>query len=150
MNGDTPHGSRHVCGATTRSGAPCRRAPVPGRQRCKLHGGASPRGVASASWRHGRYSQAVPQRLRERFDASITDPDLLSHRRDLALLDLRLDELLGRIDSGKSVEGARLAVPLPASATNIHVSANYGHARCEPSSKAREREGQGSSPCGMD
>lgn len=31
------------CGARTRSGGFCRRLPVSGRTRCKLHGGASPR-----------------------------------------------------------------------------------------------------------
>lgn len=29
------------CGAKTRSGEPCKRAPVKGKTRCKLHGGAS-------------------------------------------------------------------------------------------------------------
>lgn len=30
-----------TCGARTRSGAPCKRAPMEGKRRCKLHGGAS-------------------------------------------------------------------------------------------------------------
>ncbi|WP_430229345.1 HGGxSTG domain-containing protein [Paraburkholderia tropica] len=30
-----------TCGARTRSGAPCKRAPMDGKRRCKLHGGAS-------------------------------------------------------------------------------------------------------------
>lgn len=30
-----------TCGARTRSGAPCKRAPLSGKRRCKLHGGAS-------------------------------------------------------------------------------------------------------------
>jgi hypothetical protein len=29
------------CGARTRKGAPCQAQPVPGKRRCKLHGGAS-------------------------------------------------------------------------------------------------------------
>ena len=48
-----------TCGARTRSGAPCDRAPEPGRRRCRLHGGApgtgAPRGNRNAH-RHGRYS----------------------------------------------------------------------------------------------
>ncbi|KAI8050258.1 Mu homology domain-containing protein [Syncephalis plumigaleata] len=43
--------------------------------------------------------------------------------------------LLARQTGGKPVEDTRLMVPLPSHASNIHVSANYGHARCEPSSK---------------
>lgn len=31
----------NTCGARTRSGAPCKRAPLIGKTRCKLHGGAS-------------------------------------------------------------------------------------------------------------
>lgn len=47
------------CGAKTRAGTPCQRAPLAGRTRCRLHGGATPRGRASPHWRHGRRSIAV-------------------------------------------------------------------------------------------
>ena len=33
------------CGARTRSGAPCKSAPVTGRQRCRMHGGADGSGA---------------------------------------------------------------------------------------------------------
>lgn len=46
-----------LCGARTKSGAPCRQAPLRGRNRCRLHGGATPRGLESANTRHGRYSR---------------------------------------------------------------------------------------------
>ena len=49
----------NMCGARTRSGTPCDRAPEPGRRRCRNHGGApstgAPRGNTNAR-RHGRYS----------------------------------------------------------------------------------------------
>jgi hypothetical protein len=44
------------CGARTRAGSPCERFPAPGRTRCKLHGGASPRGIAHPRFQHGAYS----------------------------------------------------------------------------------------------
>lgn len=47
------------CGAKTRSGEPCKRAPVKGKTRCKLHGGAStgaPIGSSNAAT-HGIYRQ---------------------------------------------------------------------------------------------
>ncbi len=44
------------CGAKTRSGEPCRRHPAKGRRRCRLHGGATPRGAASANFRNGKRS----------------------------------------------------------------------------------------------
>lgn len=55
------------CCAQTRAGAPCKRRPVPGRTRCKLHGGAStgPRTAAgraeqrASATTHGIYANAI-------------------------------------------------------------------------------------------
>lgn len=47
------------CGAKTRAGTPCQRAPLAGRTRCRLHGGATPRGRESPHYKHGRRSTAV-------------------------------------------------------------------------------------------
>ena len=48
------------CGAKTRSGAPCRSAPVTGRSRCRMHGGAhgsgAPSGSRNGNYKHGRYT----------------------------------------------------------------------------------------------
>jgi glucans biosynthesis protein len=43
-----------LCGARTRSGTPCRRAPIQGRNRCRLHGGLSP--GAPTGEKNGNYS----------------------------------------------------------------------------------------------
>jgi len=51
------------CGARTRSGAPCKSAPVNGRRRCRMHGGAdgsgAPKGAKNGNYKHGRYTQKV-------------------------------------------------------------------------------------------
>jgi hypothetical protein len=51
------------CGARTRSGAPCTSAPVTGRRRCRMHGGAdgsgAPSGSKNGNYKHGRYTQEV-------------------------------------------------------------------------------------------
>lgn len=55
-----------ACGALTKSGSPCKRAPLEGKARCKLHGGAStgpknparPIGNQNAA-KHGIYSTAL-------------------------------------------------------------------------------------------
>ena len=47
------------CGARTRSGLACLAYPVAGRTRCRMHGGASPRGVSSPHYRHGRARRSV-------------------------------------------------------------------------------------------
>jgi hypothetical protein len=51
------------CGARTRSGAPCKSAPVAGRRRCRMHGGAdgsgAPKGARNGNYKHGRYTKEV-------------------------------------------------------------------------------------------
>jgi hypothetical protein len=58
------------CGAKTRSGEPCRRSPVRGGVRCRLHGGAlgsgAPTGERNGNWKGGRYSRvATPEQRRQ-------------------------------------------------------------------------------------
>jgi len=54
------------CGARTRAGAPCRRPPVRGRKRCRLHGGLSPgapRGLKNGNYKTGDWtSEAITER----------------------------------------------------------------------------------------
>ena len=45
--GDGPHATL-LCGAMTRSGAPCRQAPIRGAARCRMHGGAAPQVLDAA------------------------------------------------------------------------------------------------------
>jgi hypothetical protein len=54
------------CGASTRSGAPCKNAPLIGGagQRCKFHGGMSLSGNRHPNWKHGRCTKA--QRLQNK------------------------------------------------------------------------------------
>jgi hypothetical protein len=53
-----------LCGAKTRAGARCRRPPVRGRKRCRLHGGLSPgapRGNRNGNYRRGDWTIEVRQ-----------------------------------------------------------------------------------------
>jgi hypothetical protein len=51
------------CGAKTRSGTPCKSAPVTGRRRCRMHGGAdgsgAPSGPRNGNYKHGRQTKEV-------------------------------------------------------------------------------------------
>jgi hypothetical protein len=51
------------CGARTRSGSPCKSAPVTGRRRCRMHGGAdgsgAPSGPRNGNYKHGRHTKEV-------------------------------------------------------------------------------------------
>lgn len=86
------------CGARTRSGGTCRRAPAAGRTRCRLHGGASLAGAASPSFKHGRYSRYLPTRLAEAYEAALADDALIVMRDELGLVDSRLAELIANVD----------------------------------------------------
>lgn len=90
------------CGARTRSNGYCELYPLKGRTRCKRHGGATPRGKASTAYKHGRYSQHLPDRLADRYQAALKDGDLLAMRDEIALLDTRISELVGRVDRGRA------------------------------------------------
>ncbi|MEC7369605.1 MAG: HGGxSTG domain-containing protein [Pseudomonadota bacterium] len=62
------------CSAKTRSGAPCRKFPLAGKNRCRLHGGLStgPRTregkarIAAAQLKHGRYVNWRERREKEK------------------------------------------------------------------------------------
>lgn len=90
------------CGARTSAETPCRRWPVRGRARCRLHGGHNPSGLAAPAFKHGRYSKVLPTRLIDRYRAAREDAALLELREELALVDARLGDLLQRVELGEA------------------------------------------------
>jgi glucans biosynthesis protein len=54
------------CGAKTMAGTPCQHPPVPGRKRCRLHGGLSagaPRGRRNGNYTNGEWTaEAIEER----------------------------------------------------------------------------------------
>jgi len=54
---------------------------------CRSHGGASPRGVDHPSFRHGRWSVAMPDNLISSYEARFNDPDILALEDEIALVD---------------------------------------------------------------
>jgi hypothetical protein len=87
------------------SGEPCKAFAIKGRSVCRIHGGTSLQGMAAPSFKDGRYSRYLPERMVDRYRHAARDPNLLGLREDVALLDSRLADLLGRVDTGES--GAR-------------------------------------------
>ncbi|MEA3401317.1 MAG: HGGxSTG domain-containing protein [Armatimonadota bacterium] len=62
-----------TCGAKTRRGTPCKQpagwgTDHPGEGRCKLHGGASPRGRDHPSFKHGRWSRYIGKSEQEEYE----------------------------------------------------------------------------------
>src|SRR5688500_2429048 len=106
---DHPICTRATCGAKTRAGTPCRgRAMRNGR--CRLHGVISLAVIASPSFKTGRYSKVMPISLREGYERGRSDPELLSLVDEIALVQGRLRQLIGRLeaDNGPIVRHADL------------------------------------------
>ena len=89
--------SRATCGAKTRDGDPCRNPPMSGATRCRMHGGATPRGRAAAE---RRLAEAEAVRRVTAFGArtDITAPEALlelvqSKAAEVAYWDGRVAEL---------------------------------------------------------
>jgi hypothetical protein len=70
--------------------------------RCNLHGGKSRKGGFSGTYQQGSRSKYLPKRLLERFEEAAKDQDLINMTQDLALIEARLADLLGRVDSGEA------------------------------------------------
>ena len=97
-----PPGRRLQCGAKARTtGKPCRRWALKNRTRCRLHGGKSPRGPDSATWKHGFYSEALPSAVRSLSERAKRDPELRDMRGGIALVDVRMHDLCGTLDVGQ-------------------------------------------------
>lgn len=91
---------RTICGAktkTTLDGRPCERKPTKGRDRCMMHGGHSPRGVQSPHFRNRGYARDIPRRMAAKMERAMMDPDLSSLKSELALIDVRLGELVSKL-----------------------------------------------------
>jgi hypothetical protein len=70
--------------------------------RCSLHGGKSLKGIASPTYKHGRYSKALPEKLSQRWQETQDDPDLLSLEDEIRLIDVLLKTNLDNLDSEES------------------------------------------------
>lgn len=88
---DQPKPEHKRCGAKNRPGAKhatCQDRPVIGRERCRRHGGLTPRGEASPHFRSGEHGRhGPPVDLSELYQASVGDPELMRFRHDAALLE---------------------------------------------------------------
>jgi len=61
--------------------------------------------VAAPGFKHGRYSKYLPGRLVGRYEEARADPELLALRDEIALVDVRVVELLQRLETGESPRG---------------------------------------------
>lgn len=125
------------------SGKRCKRPVTPGRTVCYIHGGKTPRGVASPNFKHGRYTKSLVGSLLSDYHAALDDPELLNLQEEIALVDSRIAAILKRTDKGESgalwkharntykeMEAARLANDLAAEVAarvNLGLALDKGH-----------------------
>lgn len=104
-------GEKKRCGSPLRNkpGRFCRSTVLYPNGRCKMHGGPTPSGIASHSFKHGRRSKHriyhLPHHLEDSYAAAINDPELLDLSKDVAAYDVRIQELFTKLSS-KETEAA--------------------------------------------
>ena len=89
-----------------RTGEPCKKDAMQGREVCLAHGGKSPLGPAAANWKNGHHSKymTTPAKLREGYERALSDPELTHHRTSIALTDSLIEEVLEDYEAGVSPE----------------------------------------------
>jgi DNA primase large subunit len=72
--------------------------------RCRMHGGASLRGMDSPTFKTGRYSRSIPDHLADRYRASLEDEERHDLRDEIAVAEAKVAECLYRmsVDPGDS------------------------------------------------
>lgn len=93
------------CSATSkRSGLECKSPAITGHQKCRMHGGSSPKGIASANFKTGRFSRYLPTAILQLYDEACKDKELTALREHIALIDALLGDRLEKIYRGESVD----------------------------------------------
>ncbi len=114
---------RKICFARKR-GKPdherCLRNPTAPADRCKFHGGETPRGAASTHWRGKGYSRHVPTRYLEAIERGDLDPGITSLAPEITVHVARHAELLSRLSTGDTGELYRTLITLLATLRARH------------------------------
>lgn len=61
-------------------------------------------GMNNHSAKDLKYSKHLPKELQTRFETALQDPELISMREDLAILTVRIQELISRLKTGENSE----------------------------------------------
>ena len=86
-------------GKSKRTGQPCRAQALTGSHFCMFHGGRTPIGPAHPNYVHGRrskYREILPASLRDGYEKALIDPELLSMRHEIAVVDAKIEETMKR------------------------------------------------------
>ena len=95
-------GTPQCTARSKRSGVRCKNPVVEGKNVCRLHGGKSLGGIMSPMAKNLKWSKYAPKRLYRQYEETVNDPELLSLRHEVGLVDARIGDLLSRVDGGES------------------------------------------------
>jgi hypothetical protein len=90
---------RRFCGAKKKDGTPCR-ALARANGRCRIHGGNSVQGIASGTYKHGRYSQYMPEAIGTLAYQAANDSELFNLRELIGVYDARIKSALQELEEG--------------------------------------------------
>jgi hypothetical protein len=92
------------CGAKTkRTGKHCKGLAM-ANGKCRMHGGNSKVGLASSTFKTGKYSKYLPANLSDKYNDAINDPELTSAREGIALIDAFTKDRLEKLYKGESID----------------------------------------------
>ena len=92
----------------SRTKEPCKARAIEGMKVCWVHGGATPRGIASPHFKNGRHSKYLDGQLLATYQASLQDEGLHELRSELSLVDARINELLDQVQRSPGLPSTRV------------------------------------------
>jgi hypothetical protein len=97
---------RPVCGSPKSGGRGFCESPFRHHNgRCNNHGGSSPKGTASGTFKTGKHSRYMPPpNLYQKYRRGLQDPELTHHRDSLALTDALIADALESYEDGATAE----------------------------------------------
>lgn len=98
----SPPPERRCRAKSKRSGQQCGKWAMCGRDVCRAHGGATPRGIGLPQSKHLRYSRSVPSRLSQSYAEILGDSKKLDLDNELAVIVARSQEILASLYLGDS------------------------------------------------
>lgn len=72
------------------------------KDKCRVHGGKSPAGMDSPSFKTGKHSKYLAIRHLGAYEEFRNNPEKLNQQDEIALVDTRIADLMGRIDSAEA------------------------------------------------
>lgn len=111
--GQLNENGRTICGSRRSNWKedprPCGVTAVMANGRCRIHGGATPNGVAHPNYIHGKSSRyATPSALKDAYEQALLEQSPLSLYDNIALIDARINQLLQIVEDGQSSDWGKI------------------------------------------